>query len=428
MNPQTTDWTTPLAILVAAIILGALFVYVFNNRRRSAAPIDTNLERKDLEFKRDALVAQLRALPDDAIDERARLEAETADVLRRLDGIPAVRSAAPATAPAQSGSDMNPTIKGFLWGAGSATAVFGLLFFVYLKMTPRAEGEMVSGGLPGRQQQQPQPAAQQQGQMAADPMVQQLEAAVQREPNNSRLRLQLAQVYLERNNPMGVFEQTTAVLEREPRNARALTLAAVVRMAMGDAEAAEQMLKTATASDPANVDSRVGLAWVYAQTNRMSEAETTMAEAARISPENKAELDEVLRQMKAAVSQQAQALPADHPPIGGGAPAAAPAGPSIQVTLQIDPAARSKNGIVFVIARPLTGGPPVAVKRLQVASFPVTFDLSSADSMMGQPLPEKFRLEARLDSDGDATTKPPTDPSAMQPEVTSGAAVTLALK
>ena len=38
------------------------------------------------------------------------------------------------------------------------------------------------------------------------------------------------------------------------------------------------------------------------------------------------------------------------------------------------------------------------------------------------------RLEARLDSDGDAATKPPTDPSASQNDVTPGAVVKLALK
>jgi hypothetical protein len=48
--------------------------------------------------------------------------------------------------------------------------------------------------------------------------------------------------------------------------------------------------------------------------------------------------------------------------------------------------------------------------------------------MMGQPLPDKFRLEARLDSDGDAATKTPTDPTASQNDVAPGAAVKLALK
>jgi len=32
--------------------------------------------------------------------------------------------------------------------------------------------------------------------------------------------------------------------------------------------------------------------------------------------------------------------------------------------------------------------------------------------MMGQPFPETLLIEARLDEDGDPTTRPPTDPKA----------------
>ncbi|HYR28077.1 MAG TPA: hypothetical protein VEU30_06395, partial [Thermoanaerobaculia bacterium] len=83
MNQPPTDWTTVIAIAVAGVILGVLFF--FFNKRKAAPSLDTDLERKDLEAKRDALVGQLRALPDDAVDERARIEAETAVVLRSLD-------------------------------------------------------------------------------------------------------------------------------------------------------------------------------------------------------------------------------------------------------------------------------------------------------------------------------------------------------
>ena len=129
-------------------------------------------------------------------------------------------------------------------------------------------------------------------------------------------------------------------------------------------------------------------------------------------------------------------LPAGHPPVNGSAPVPpatpAPAAPAdgrfINVTLDLDPSAAQKTGILYVIARNPMGGPPVAVKRMQAVTFPISFQLSSADSMMGQPLPDKFRLEARLDSDGDAATKPPTDPSAMQNDVTPGANVKLNLR
>ena len=47
---------------------------------------------------------------------------------------------------------------------------------------------------------------------------------------------------------------------------------------------------------------------------------------------------------------------------------------------------------------------------------------------MGQPLPAKMRIEARIDSDGDPLTKDPKDPIAMQDDVVVGQSVTLTLK
>ena len=49
--------------------------------------------------------------------------------------------------------------------------------------------------------------------------------------------------------------------------------------------------------------------------------------------------------------------------------------------------------------------------------------------MMGQPLPATVRIEARLDSDGDAMTKNPSDPHAVQDGVaTNGTKISLALQ
>jgi tetratricopeptide (TPR) repeat protein len=334
---------------------------------------------------------------------------------------------------------MNPTTKGFLWGAGSCAALAGLFYFVMQTSTPRQEGGSLTGNTPPMASAAPMQQQQQQ-QQAPDPMVTQLEAAVQKEPDNLQLRNDLAQAYLERENLMAVFEQTKFVLERKPEDSRALTYAALVRMAMGAGDEAKSMLERASKSDPKNLDTWVALAWMHAQRNEMKDAEAMIAEASKQVPEQKERLQMVLVQMQRAASQPQQPvqtaaggeqLPPGHPRIDGApaAPAAAaPTGPSINVTLELDPSASTKTGVLFVIARNPMGGPPAAVKRLQGVSFPVTITLSSADSMMGQPLPAKFRLEARLDSDGDATTKPPTDPAAMQNDVTPGATVKLALK
>ena len=110
-------------------------------------------------------------------------------------------------------------------------------------------------------------------------MVQQLEAAVQAQPNNIELRNNLAQAYFESNNLMAVFEQTRQVLEQQPENSRALALQGLVRMAMGETQEATSMLQRATKSDPKNLDGWVALAWVYVQTDRMQDAERMIQSA-----------------------------------------------------------------------------------------------------------------------------------------------------
>ncbi len=434
-----TDWASAVAILAAGLVLGVLFV-VFFTRRKSSPAVTADTALNDLHAKRDALLQQLR---DPALDpdERTRLELETAHVLREIDA--KGQTTAPASSAAHRAEPvaMNPTVKGFLWGAGSVGALAVLFYLVMQQSTPREEGGSVTGGIGS-------PQAQQQG-GAPDPAVMQLEAAVQRDPNNLQLRNDLAQAYLERENLMGVYQQTQFVLEKAPNDARALTFQGLVRMAMGDANEATQMLQRATESDPKNLDSWVALAWVHAQSGRMADAERMIAEAAKQSPNDSARLQQVFSQMKQQVArseappQAAQGgemppghppageMPPGHPPVDRAAPAAAapaPSGPSVRVTLDLAAGAKQRSGVLLVIARNPAGGPPAAVKRVMASSFPVTVDLSSADSMMGQPLPPTFRLEARLDSDGDAMTRPATDPSAMQENVKPGAVVSLALK
>jgi len=443
-----TDWVSAIVILASGLIVGMLFVYFFN-RRKSAPKLggEPDLELQDLEGKRDALVAQLRE-PGLGDAERRALETQTADVLRQLDKYQRRPGAPVSAAAAPDVTAMNPAIKGFLWGAGSVAALAALGYFVMQQAAPRGQDAPVTGGGPMAAQQQQQ---QQQQQAPPDPAVQRLEAAVQADPSNIQLRNDLAQAYLERENLMGVFEQTKVVLEKAPDNSRALAYQGLVRLAMGDSAAAAQMLQRATEVDPKNLDGWVARAWLYAQQKKMDESEKMIAEAIKQSPPDRARLEGVFAQMKVAAQQQSQVasgqLPEGHPPIdGAGAPPggpmsqapmaqagmARPAAPddgrSINVTIALDPSAASKTGILYVIARNPLGGPPAAVKRLEGVTFPLTITLGSADSMMGQPLPDNFRLEARLDSDGDARTKPPTDPSAAQDGVTPGATVRLALK
>jgi len=306
-------------------------------------------------------------------------------------------------------------IRGFIWGAASVAVLGGIGWFVTEKATPKTDQPMSGAPMASAPQQQSQ---------QPDPAVQQLEAAVAKSPDDLGMRNQLAKAYLERENLMGVFEQTKYILARTPDDARALTYQALVRMSMGQRDSAAQMLQHAIKSDPQLVDAYVALAWDDIQRGKTAEADAQIAEAARQHPEQKQRLDDVLSKMKEQAKNPAPAAAAP-------APAAPVSGPSVHVTLTLAGAAPSPNAVLFIIARASgqTAGPPAAVKRIASPTFPLDVDLSTADSMMGQPLPATVSIEARLDSDGDAMTKNPSDPHAMQDGVaTNGTKVSLALK
>ncbi len=437
MNAAPTDWLPAIAILSSGLILGLMFVYFV---RRKPAPVAAeDLVLRDLEAKRDTLIEELRA-PDVTPEERTRLEIETAKVLRQIDEHKKVAPRPSAAAPARNAEEAAPAkagnraaLAGFAWGAGSVLVLVGLGYFVMNQAKTREANAGMTGG-----QTSTMPAAQ----APADPAVLRLEAAVKSSPDDLNIRIELAKAYLERDNLMGVFDQTQYVLAKSPGDPRALTYQGIVRMAMGQANDAESMLVKATKSDPSLIDAWVALAWVKTALAKPAEAQAAIQQAEKAHPEEKARLEQVYAQMKAQGAQQQQAsLPPDHPalPAPGQETAAGPAGPvtateadpaAIHMTVTLDPAAKSKQGVLFVLARAegVTAGPPLAVKRIDSPSFPIKVDLSTADSMMGQPLPPKVRIEARLVSGGDVMQHNPNDPDTVVDHVASGGSVTLNLK
>jgi tetratricopeptide (TPR) repeat protein len=291
-----------------------------------------------------------------------------------------------------------------------------------------------------------QPMQQPQGQTQPDPELQKLEAAVQATPDDLDARNNLAHAYLERENMVAAFEQAQTVLTKAPADPRANTVQAIVRIAMGEAEQASKQLEAATKADPKLTDAWVALAWSYTQSGRDAEADKAINAAVKQNPEQEARLREVLGKMR----QQARIQPAaKHPAVdgsgevsaanmpgggggaGGGAGAgAADTGKGVKVTLTIAPGAKAPaSNILYIIVRDAgqTSGPPSAVKRVTITGFPMTVDVTAADSMMGGALPEKMRIEARLDTDGNAMTKEPTDLDAVKDGVAAGGSVALAL-
>lgn len=261
-----------------------------------------------------------------------------------------------------------------------------------------------------------------------------MRAAVERNPDDVSARMALAQLYLERRDMMAVWNETKAVLERSPGHPQATAYQALVRVAMGQGDVAQRMLEEVIASSPDVIEGYVHLAFVHARMGRVSEAEAVMARAEKRFPARAEALKELMANLKreaAASAETGEAGPeaAPHPPVspavGPGAGAQSRrSGASIEGTVDLDPSLRGTAGpgavlYVFIREAGFGAGPPVAVQRLP-ATFPAAFHLGEADVMMGQSFPDSLLVEARLDSDGDPTTRPPTDPKARQDDVKAG--------
>jgi tetratricopeptide (TPR) repeat protein len=428
------DWVPGLVVLVVGLVAGFFLIRrVAPAAAAAPAPDARALQLRDLEARRDALVLQLREIEDGAAADHDRrpLELEAARVLRDIDRL--VQAPAPARKAAAATADAAPAaarpdraaLKGFLWGTGSAAAVGLLLFLASRSASEREAGGSVTGEVPGM-------GAEARG-AGPDAEMAQLEAAVQRNPDDVEARMALARAALSRQDMMVVYDQTRAVLEKHPGHARALSYQALVRLAMGQADVAEKMLKQAIANEPDLLEGYIHMTLVHLRQGRMDAAERDIEEAARRHPAQAPRLRALWAEMQQqAASDAAGAGPAEASgPSTAEGPADAPvaaaagaAGGGVTGTVELSAGVAAPSGaIVFITVRPagVTSGPPVAVKRLAASSFPLAFDIGPADSMMGQSLPDRLRVDVRVDTDGDPLTRDPADPAASADDVRRGA-------
>jgi len=195
------------------------------------------------------------------------------------------------------------------------------------------------------------------------------------------------------------------------------------------------MLKQALAADPDLLEGYLHLALVHVRMGHVADAEATIKQASARFPAQAPALAKVLDEMRAEESEEEPPPQGDPhadvavPAAGGPSPAAA----GLRGVIELPDALRARVGpeaLVFVTVREagVTQGPPVAVKRLPASSFPLEFEIGPADSMMGQPLPARARVEARVDADGNPLTRTASDPSARQDDVTPGTRLRLVLQ
>jgi len=444
MPPSEVQWQPALVVLVSGLVLGALLVWWVRRRGGPAAPVAPEgppLELRDLDGKVAILLRQLRELDDAATKrtpeqlarERYALELEAARALQAREALaPAPTPEGPAARPAETPAGRGAA-RGFLWGVSSAAALALLLFFVWQAAERRPEGGSVTGTTPGQEPVggAPSPGAQE------DARTAELRAVLARNPEDHDARLDLARQLLIGRDFMGVWTETQHVLEHEPGQPRALAYQALVRLAMGQGDLAVSMLQQAIAAAPDLLEARQNLAFVYASLGRKQEAEAAVAEVTRLSPEEGERIRQALAQLAEARGREPAPPAGEDPhasvpppsaasqsePAPAPGPKGVPAGVFGWIEADASVVARVRPGtVIFLTVREagVAQGPPVAVKRLESGSFPLQFELGTADSMMGQPLPERMRIDVRADSDGDPMTRPASDPAGFADPVELG--------
>lgn len=427
------DWIPALAALAVGLVGGAIAAWRVYLSGHAPAPAG-GLALRDLEARSEALLRQLRELndaaskrtPEQLARERYSLELEAARALRELRQAPpepsTVSPSPEAVVSASSPAPADrPALRGFLWGTGTMTSLGLLLFLLSRSTSERREGGTLTGNLPGEERTAPPP----------DSELARLEAAVSQSPEDVEARIALAHAYLARQDMMAVWNETKLVLERSPGEPRALSYQARVRLAMGQGEVATQMLKQALADRPDFLEGYVHLAIAYMGTGQPGEADATIDRAARLFPGEAKDLRELWGRVRGEAPPDAPAEVRD-PHASIAPPPGVNGSRGIQGTIDLAPALEGQlgRGVLFVMLRPegFAAGPPLAAKRISVSSFPVTFEIGPADSMTGEALPDRVLLQARLDSDGDPTSRDRSDPVAQLDGIESGSrGVTLTL-
>jgi hypothetical protein len=94
---------------------------------------------------------------------------------------------------------------------------------------------------------------------------------------------------------------------------------------------------------------------------------------------------------------------------GRGAAPVQEQGAPIEGTIELAPELVARvpaSAVLFLMARLPGGGPPVAAQRIDTLQFPIAFSLGAEDRMMAEvPFAGPMQISARIDADGNATTR-----------------------
>ncbi len=452
----------PGAVVLAVGLVAGLFIALRLRRASVAKPeaAATALEVADLEARRDELFAKLRDLGDEGSEaDREMLERAAARVLRDLDraGAGRERKSAPgkkgeapaapaAAAPAAAGG--RSFAAGFLYGAGLFLLLAVLVYWALRDAAPRPEEGMAAPAPAAGAVEPPHPdTSQLPPELAA--RIADLERLLASDPDDLGARKEIAYLMLDSGQFFEAFKQADEVLGRRQEDPDGLYIQGIVRLTMGQRDSGAELVGRALASDPEHVPSLIARGILRLQEGDRESALAAWERGLAAAGGRHPGLERLLAETRAGKTAeeilgapppqsgpetQPAAAPAPAPlPAAPAAPAppapptAALAADTYDVRIELAPGASPPPGAtLFVFLRAAGGGPPVAVRRISGATFPLELVLGPEDSMMGADLPTSGILVAKLDADGSASTSGPDD-LAAEAAASGGGSTTLVL-
>jgi len=365
-----------MAVLAVGVVVGLILALRSSGQERRDP-------RAELAAKKDALVDELRALRAD----RGKLSAAEFD--RRWavlldDAARALRAFEQWTEPdVQESSPEVATSEG-RWGRRAAWAVVVTVFFAGLGVTlqtashERQEGATMTGG----------------DLVSGSPLskiVADLEAKVQANAEDLDSLNQLAYIAINRGDlgaAMGWLDKARALAPEHPE---VRTHMAILQASVGMTSRAETELDAALSVDPTLSKALLWKGLLALRAGEREKAVTALEGALEHATDGESRL------MATQTLAEARKPP-----------------PTVKLRGSItvaDGANKPRGGVLFVMVRrsASAAGPPVAAVRLDPRGVPGTFVVTDRDLMMGGPWPDQVWIEARLDSDGDPSTKGASD-------------------
>jgi len=370
-----TVWGAPIAVLSVGVAVGLIIALKSAGQSRRD-PTAEAIARKD------SLIDQLRALRAD----RSKLTEDEfeANWNRLLDAAAeALRDAETMDIDTDDANEPTTARAHTSWTRRLTWAAVTAVFFIGLGVTlktysdERTEGATMTGG----------------NQVSGTPLAETiatLEQEAQDDPKNIGPLNRLAHIAIQQGNLSDAMKWMDKARALDPDHVEVLTHMAILQASVGMTERAKVELDKALAIDP---NFSKALFWKGLIALREGDRESAVAS-----------LEEALNNAadREARVMATQALAEARKP---------PATVKLKGTIGFAAGTSSSKGILFIIVRrsDSAAGPPLAALRLDPRGVPGTFTVTDRDMMMGGDWPEQVWIEARLDTDGNPSTKGDND-------------------